>query len=160
MVPFPMIFRGLIETALQQGSASVADVLFTISNTPEARTGLVFSLPGINLEVAPECSGIHSTVALFITSLLAGYYFLKRPWKRWVICLAVVPLALLRNGFRVYVIGEMCVHIGPEMINSVVHRHGGPLFFLLSLIPFFYLIKYLRKGDRFENSVAGKNLSK
>src|SRR5262249_56535760 len=34
--------------------------------------GLVFDLPGFSLEVAPECSGIHSTLVLFITSLLAG----------------------------------------------------------------------------------------
>lgn len=148
MVPLPVAFRGVIESGLQQGSAVVANVFFTVADTPMVNDGLVFRLPGIQLEVAPECSGIHSTVVLFITSLLAGHYFLKRPWKRAVLCLVVIPLALLRNGFRVFVIGELCVHIGPQMINSIIHRRGGPLFFLLSLIPFFYLLLYLRRGDQ------------
>ena len=144
----PVALRGFIEAGLQQGSAAVANVFFTIADTPMVNDGLVFRLPGIQIEVAPECSGIHSTVVLFITSLLAGHYFLRRPWKRVVLCLIVIPLALLRNGFRVFVIGELCVHVGPQMINSVIHRRGGPLFFLLSLIPFFYLLFYLRRGDQ------------
>jgi hypothetical protein len=48
----------------------------------------------------------------------------------------------------VYVIGELCTHIGPQMINSPIHRHGGPLFFVLSLIPFFLLLIFLRRSER------------
>jgi hypothetical protein len=33
------------------------------------------------------------------------------------------------------------------MINSPIHRRGGPLFFALSLIPFFLLLLFLRKRD-------------
>jgi exosortase/archaeosortase family protein len=100
------------------------------------------------MEVAPQCSGIHSSVALFIISLLAGYLFLRLRWKRATLALAVIPLALLRNGFRVFTIGQLCVHVGPEMINSNLHRHGGPLFFVLSLVPFFLLLFFLMKSDR------------
>ena len=49
----------------------------------------------------------------------------------------VIPLAILRNGFRILVIGLLCVNVGPQMIHSLIHRRGGPLFFMLSLIPFF-----------------------
>ena len=65
---------------------------------------------------------------LFITSLVAGYFFLRSPGKRTALTLAVVPLALLRNGFRIFTIGQLCIHIGPEMINSPIHRRGGPCF--------------------------------
>jgi hypothetical protein len=33
------------------------------------------------------------------------------------------------------------------MINSPIHRRGGPIFFALSLIPFFFLLVFLRKRD-------------
>jgi exosortase/archaeosortase family protein len=85
---------------------------------------------------------------LFITSLVAGYLFLRSPWKRTILCLAVIPLALLRNGFRIFVIGQLCVQIGPDMINSPIHHRGGPLFFLLSLIPFFLFLIFLIKSER------------
>jgi exosortase/archaeosortase family protein len=109
---------------------------------------MVFRLPGMSLRVAPECSGIHSTLVLFITSLLAGQVILRQPWRRAVLCLAVLPLALLRNGFRVFVLGQLCIHFGPQMIDSPIHHHGGPLFFVLSLAPFFLLLYFFRKTER------------
>jgi hypothetical protein len=33
------------------------------------------------------------------------------------------------------------------MIESPIHRRGGPIFFALSLIPFFLLLLNLRKLD-------------
>jgi len=33
------------------------------------------------------------------------------------------------------------------MIDSYIHRHGGPIFFVLSLIPFFYLLRWLNRFD-------------
>jgi exosortase C (VPDSG-CTERM-specific) len=148
MIPFPDFLRDAVEAGLQQGSAVVAGWMFSISDVPVLHDNLVFRLPGINLEVARECSGIHSTVVLFITSLVAGHFFLRSPWKRAALCLAVIPLALVRNGFRVFVLGELCTHIGPQMIDSPIHHHGGPIFFALSLAPFFVLLYLLRRSER------------
>ena len=111
------------------------------------RQGQVFVLPGIDLEVARECSGIRSTWVLLITSLLASYLFLQNPWRRAVLVAAVIPLGILRNGFRVLVIGLLCVHEGPHMIDSIVHKRGGPFFFALSLIPLFLLAWWLRRKE-------------
>jgi exosortase C (VPDSG-CTERM-specific) len=158
MIPLPVGLRNVIETGLQHGSALAADWMFVLAGTPVCRTGLVFALPGFNMEVAPECSGIHSTWVLFITSLVAGRMILRRPFNRVVLCLAVIPLALLRNGFRVFVIGELCVHVSPRMIDSPIHRHGGPLFFMLSLVPFFLLVYFLRKSER--RGVAAATMKK
>jgi exosortase C (VPDSG-CTERM-specific) len=148
MVPLPTLLLTNIETALQYGSAFVARGLFAIAGTTVFAEGLVFQLRGISLQVAPECSGIHSSLALLITSVLAGYFFLRSPSRRWVLALAVIPLALLRNGLRVFVIGELCVRIGPHMIDSYIHRHGGPVFFVISLVPFFFLLLWLVRRER------------
>lgn len=148
MAPFPTAVSDGISAALQHTSADAAYLLFTLGGTTMFRQETYFQLPGINLMVAPECSGIRSTLALFITSLLAGYFFLRSPWKRAALALAVIPLAILRNGFRIFVIGELCVRIGPEMIDSPIHHRGGPIFFVLSLIPFFLILHQLIKSER------------
>jgi exosortase C (VPDSG-CTERM-specific) len=148
IVPLPASLMKGVETFLQYGSALVAEGLFRLAGTTFSRGGLVFQLPGTYIEVAPECSGIHSSLVFFITSLLAGYFFLRSPRNRLVLTLAVVPLALLRNGFRIFIIGELCSRIGPEMINSPIHRRGGPLFFILFLIPFLILLYFLQKSER------------
>jgi exosortase C (VPDSG-CTERM-specific) len=148
MVPMPEFLRAWVETGLQHGSAVCAGGMFAVSDVPTLQTGLSFKLPNISLQVAPECSGIHSTMVLLITSLVAGKFFLPRTWQRTVLCLAVIPLALLRNGFRIFVLGELCTHFGPQMIDSPIHHHGGPLFFVLSLVPFLLLLYALRKYGR------------
>jgi exosortase C (VPDSG-CTERM-specific) len=148
MVPLPVAWVDVIEGFLQHRSASAAATLFRLYGTRFFRDQTYFQLPGINLEVAPECSGIRSSLALLITSIVAGYLFLESPVKRTVLALAVIPLAIIRNGFRVFVIGELCVHMGPEMIDSPIHRRGGPVFFVLSLVPFFLLLWLLIKVER------------
>jgi exosortase C (VPDSG-CTERM-specific) len=148
MVPMPTHLLTLVESVLQHGSATAALVMFEIAGTAVFRHELIFQLPGIALEVAPECSGIRSTLALFITSTAAAYLYLRTPWKRVALVAVVLPLALLRNGFRVFVIGELCVHISPDMIHSYIHRHGGPIFFLLSLIPFSIVLWLLVRSER------------
>ena len=148
MAPFPLFVEKSLQGFLQIWSAVIADGMFRIAGTPTFRDVTLFRLPGISLEVAPECSGIHSTIALFITSLVAGQVLLRTTWKRVVLALIVVPIALLRNGFRVFTIGELCVHVSPDMIDSWIHRHGGPFFFVLSLIPFSVILYFLQKFDR------------
>jgi exosortase C (VPDSG-CTERM-specific) len=147
MVPLPEAAVDFLENASKQASAEVANWLFFISGTPALRTGTLFQFPGISIIVAKECSGIRSSLVLAITSLLAANMFLRTTWRRALLVIAVIPLGLLRNGFRILVISLLCIHIGPEMMNSVIHRRGGPFFFAASLIPLFVLLWWLRRGE-------------
>ena len=148
MVPFPVAVIDWIETFLQYASAEASHLLFAIGGTPYLRDGLRFDLPGISIEVARECSGIRSSLVLFITSLLAGHMFLRSGWKRAALALAVVPLGILRNGFRVFTIGMLSANVDIGIIDSALHRRGGPIFFVLSLIPFLGLLWWLRWLER------------
>ena len=74
-----------------------------------------------------------------------------------MLVLVVIPLALLRNGFRIFVIAQLCVRIGPQMIDSPIHRHGGPVFFVLSLVPLFLLLVYLSKRELRKEQAIGRS---
>jgi len=147
MVPMPDAMADTLETASKYASAEVANLFFHLSGTPFLRADLFFQLPNITIEVTQECSGIRSSWVLLMTSILAANLFLKTPWRRLALVAFVIPLGILRNGFRILVIGLLCVNAGPQMIHSLIHRRGGPLFFMLSLIPFFLVLWWLRKGD-------------
>lgn len=157
LAPFPKAAELSIERFFQYTSAEAAALLFRCSDIALLRQGLVFELPGIILEVGRECSGIRSSLVLFITSIIAGYLFLQTPWKRALLTLVVIPLAILRNGFRIFVIGWLCVRVDPAMIHSWVHQKGGPLFFVLSLVPFFALLLLLRKSEAAGEPVQVEN---
>jgi exosortase len=132
-----------LRIASARASASAAQLLFSISGVPVSQDGVVLSIPGLTLEVAKECSGIHSSWVLFISSLLTSHLFLRTRWRRIVLVAFVIPLGILRNGFRILVIGLLGVYVGPYMVDSPIHHHGGPLFFALSLIPLFILLWWL-----------------
>ncbi len=148
MVPLPDAAVHRIETASVLASADVSAWLFRMHGHPASARRHGVRAAGIVLKVAQECSGIHSSWVLFITSLVASHLFLKSPWRRIVLVAFVIPLAIVRNGFRILVIGLLCVHVGPHMIDSLIHRQGGPLFFALSLVPLFLLLAWLRRQER------------
>jgi len=60
---------------LQVGSAEAFQLFLAVSTVPFQREGFVFHLPGVSIEVAEQCSGIRSSLALLITSVLAGIFF-------------------------------------------------------------------------------------
>lgn len=159
MVPMPDNMADLLERASQLASAEAASLFFNLTGTPVLRDRTVFQLPNIVVRVAQECSGIRSSWVLIITSLLAANLFLKSSWRRALLICSVIPLGIIRNGFRIWVIGILCIRFGPQMIHSAIHHSGGPLFFVLSLLPLFLLLWWLRSGESknrvFENGREG-----
>jgi exosortase C (VPDSG-CTERM-specific) len=148
MVPLPSAVVATLESASKLASAEAANMFFAITSTPTLRNGNVFQLPSITIEVAQECSGIRSSYVLILTSLIAGNLFLIRAWSRILLVCFVIPLGIIRNGFRVWTIATLCTNYGPQMIHSVIHRRGGPLFFTLSLIPLLLFVWWLRSTER------------
>lgn len=148
MVPMPTFLTHWLEVCLQHASAEAAAVLFAVTGTTVSRQGLTFQLTGVAVEVAEQCSGIHSSLVLFITSMLGGHLLLRSKVSRVVLALAVVPLAIARNGFRIFVLAALASAVDPAIMQSPLHQRGGPLFFVMSLVPFLALLWILVKLER------------
>jgi exosortase C (VPDSG-CTERM-specific) len=151
MVPIPSDIVAIMESTLQHASAALAHILIKLSGIPVFRSGMNFYLPRLSICVAPECSGIHSTIVLVLTSLVAGKLFIHKAWARWALLIFVIPLGIARNAFRILVLALLCVRIDPSYIHSPIHHRGGPIFFVLSLIPFGFVLYLLsRKSTSIE----------
>jgi len=148
MIPVPSGLEMLLEQILQRFSADAAHLIFWLAGETFLRDGQVFLLPGLTIRVAQECSGIRSSLVLFILSLLSAHVMLRSTWHRALLVFAVLPLGILRNGVRVYVITALTLHVNPGIIDSPLHHRGGPLFFALSLIPFTALLWFLWKREQ------------
>ena len=144
MVPISTGLAASVETWLKYASADVAYWMIDMTRTPIYRDGLVFHMPGLVVEVAQECSGIRSSLVLLIAAVLAGYLLLDQPWKRVVLVLLVIPLGVLRNGFRILTITWLTVNVDARVIESPLHHRGGPIFFVVSLVVLFALVFLLR----------------
>ena len=160
MVPLPLLLEDGLVNFLQLASAEVSYWFLTLSGMSVFREGTQFTLPHVTIGVAPECSGIRSTLVLFMTGLLAAYFFLRRPWSRITLIALLVPLGILRNAFRIFTLAQLAVHWNPDVLNSDLHHRGGPVFFAVSLLPFFLLIWLLRKCEtRLQTRSSEKEIS-
>lgn len=149
MIPLPPVVLHAIIQFLQQMSAEAADVLFVMLGVPVFREGFTFSLTNFTVHVAEECSGIRSTLSLVITSFVAGHFFLRSLWAKFGIVAFIIPLAILKNAFRIVGLSLLANYVDPTFItDSALHRSGGIPLFLLSLVVLFSLVWLLRK---FEN---------
>lgn len=161
MIPLPDLAVMRLEQFLMVTSAQLSELIFWIGGIPIYRDGQILEVPGMVMQVAQECSGIRSSWVLLITSVLAAHLFLPTVPRKMALVAAVLPLGILRNAVRIYVIGWLCVNVGPEMIDSWVHRKGGPLFFAVSLVPLFLLAWFMRKykaADPSKEKVIGGEL--
>jgi exosortase len=150
MVPMPDQMVHVLETGSQHASAEATNLLLKFTSMPSLRdpdNSMIFHFPGISLRVAEECSGIRSSWVLLITGLVAANIFLKSNWRRILFVALVIPLGIVRNGFRIASLGWLCVNVNPDMIDHWIHHRGGPVFFALSLIPLFLILLLLRRGE-------------
>ena len=156
MVPVPpRVLDALIET-LKIGSTEVADWLFALTRTTYHRDGFVFSLPTLVIEVADECSGVRSTIALLLTSLLAGHLLLRSRWNKVTLLLVVVPVSVLKNGVRITSLSLLSVYVHPGFIEGRLHRDGGVLFFLMGLVLLAPVLLALRRSEDAQRALPRK----
>jgi exosortase len=133
MVPVPDLLLDRVIVWLQTWSAEVSYAAFDLLGIPVLRQGLVFSLPGVTIEVARECSGIRSSLALLITSLLMGQLFLRSVWAKSVVVLVAIPLLVIKNGIRIVTLSLLAIYVDPSFLSGSLHRQGGVVFFLTAL---------------------------
>jgi exosortase len=134
-----------------KGKRHAAAGFFRITGVPYLRQGLVFLLPGVSIRVAEECSGIRSSLALLITTVLASYLFLRTPWRKLLLCAVVVPSAVLKKGLRIATLSTLsilAIYVDPGFLYGRLHHEGGIVFFMLALVPIALLVMWFQKREK------------
>jgi exosortase len=146
-IPIPEPTLSQIILLLQQGSASATAAIFQMFNVPFVRQDLVFELPGVAIRIAEECSGIRSSLALLITTVLASHFFLRSGWRKLVLCILVVPIVILKNGLRIATLSTLAIYVNPGFLYGRLHHQGGVVFFLIALLPMAFVLLLLQKSE-------------
>ena len=148
MVPIPGAVLEKIILFLQTASTEASSLFFHAAGVPVVRDGFVFHLPTLDVEVAKQCSGIHSSLALLITGVLAAYLFLRTGWARVFLMITIVPIAVVKNGIRILTLAPLGVYWDKRILDSVLHRKCGVVFFLIVLVLVWAGIAMLRNMER------------
>jgi exosortase len=147
MVPLPQFLLDRVIYFLQKGSAELAAVLFDVSGVPVLREGFVFHLAHVTIEVARECSGIRSSMALIILALLIVHLRLETPWKKFVFIAVGILIMIIKNGIRIVTLTLLASYVDPGFLYGRLHREGGVVFFLLGLALMAPVLWWLERGE-------------
>jgi exosortase len=147
MIPLPTAALYAATRFLQQGSTEITWWLLQVVGEPSLKDGFMIYMPKLTIFVAEECSGIRSSVALFITCLLAAHMMLKSNWRRTIFVLLTFPVALIKNGIRIATLVLLSTHVDMRFMTSSLHRDGGFVFFGIALLMMFPVLKLLQRSD-------------
>ncbi len=149
MIPIPTEIMERTIYALQLGSAEVTYVLFSVAGIPVMREGFVFNLPSVSIEVAKQCSGIRSTLAMIITCVLASHLFLRGTWQKLLLILCVFPVMVIKNGIRIVTLTLLAIYADMGFLTGgFLHKSGGFVFFIPALLLIGGIIWALRKSEK------------
>jgi exosortase len=151
VVPLPTDLMDTFILALQVGSTWCTALIFNLLGTSYFQEGFVFQMSKVTIEVAKQCSGINSTMAMVITGLLAAHLFLRRPWPKFILMLTILPITVFKNGIRIVILTLLAIHVDERFLTGgFLHKSGGFLFYIPGLLIFGAILLGLRKMERQE----------
>jgi exosortase len=145
MIPLPAIIFNQIALPLQLLASQVGEAGLHAFGVPVVREGNLMVLANTTLEVAEACSGIRSLVSLLTLGIVYGYFMDSRPWVRWLLATATVPIAVVTNGLRVAGTGIAAHYYGTEAAEGFLHGFSGWLVFVAALGLLFALREIVNK---------------
>ncbi|MDP9049761.1 MAG: exosortase/archaeosortase family protein [Acidobacteriota bacterium] len=148
-IPLPTILFNQITFPLQLLASRFASDLLQLTGVPVLRDGNIIQLPAMPLEVAEACSGIRSLMSLFTVAVIYGYFLERATWRRMVLALSALPIAVTANVARIFGTGLCVQYWDPEKAMGFFHEFSGWLMFLVSL-SCLYLVHLAMSG------IAGK----
>jgi exosortase len=133
MIPIPQILYARLTLSLQILASELGEFLISAMGIPVMRTGNLLQLPSQTLDIADACSGIRSLLSLGFLSLVYAYLTDKRPWMRWALLAATVPIAIGANAIRVAVTGLLS-EIDIKLAQGTFHEMEGYIVFVVAVI--------------------------
>lgn len=112
-------------------SARIAATGLNMTGITALRQGTMIFSPEFNFNVISPCSGVRSMILLLLVAAGTAYLTPAALIKKWVIFLAIIPIAVFANGVRVYVIALIGYFGSEEAALGFTHTASG--LFLIAL---------------------------
>jgi exosortase len=137
MIPLPAIVVNTIAFPLQLFAAQAATFCLFSLGIPVFREGNLIMLASTTLEVAEACSGLRSLLSLLALGTVYGYFSQNVMWKRWMLVVLSIPIAIIANAFRVAGTGILAHYFGAEAAEGFYHTFEGWLVFVVAFVLLF-----------------------
>src|SRR5208282_1536009 len=119
MIPLPAIVYYQLTMPLQLWASRLGASGLVAVGICTVREGNLLLLPNCTLNVVEACSGIRSLLSLLAAVVAYGYLAEPSTWKRCVLAVASVPIAIASNGLRLVATGALSYSFGPSVDSGV-----------------------------------------
>jgi len=145
MVPVPYSLISLVSLPLQLMATDISAALIGNCSIPVYREGNMLYFIQTQLEVAEACSGIRSIMSLTMISLI--FCFLSRDgwWRRVILVIAAIPIAIVANIFRVTGTGVLAHFYGDGVARGFLHEFSGIAIFAFGFAVLFAVFFFLNR---------------
>jgi len=133
MFPFPGFINTRLSLQLQLISSKLGVWMVHLYGMPAYREGNVIDLGFTQLQVVEACSGLRYLIPIMVLSLLLAYFFKAHIWKRILLIISSIPLAIVVNSLRIALTGILYSVWGAKVAEGFFHGFSGWLIFLLAL---------------------------
>lgn len=161
MFPLPSFLYNKVTLQLKLISSKLGVDMMQLFGMSAFREGNVIDLGFTQLQVVDACSGLRFAIPLLILSLLMAYLYRAPLWKRAILVISSIPLAIITNALRIALTGLFYEIWGQETAEGFFHSFSGWVIFITSIVVLLLEILILRlippRGSRRVNKIeAGK----
>lgn len=136
-IPIPYFLEATITSKLQLLSSKMGVDLIRLCKIPVFREGNLIDLGVFKLEVIEACSGLTYLYPLLGFGAICAYLYHASAWKRAVLILSTIPIAILLNSFRIGMIGFLVKYFGSEQAEGFLHDFEGFAVFMVCVAILF-----------------------
>ena len=141
MIPIPTVLLDQLTSPLHLLALKTAAATLTLFGSPVVQQGNMINLPSLELLISPEDSGVRSLASWLTLSVMLGYFVDDRPWVRWVLALASVPILVVTISVRILSMVRECCGNAAEGYS---HDTWGWITLVLFLLLFFVAHRVIR----------------
>ncbi len=132
-IPLPATITNSLAVPLQFRASNLGTALIRWREIPVQTHGNVIAIPGQLLFVAEACSGLRSLTALIALGVMIGGIWLRSVPARILILLIAIPVAILVNGFRIFLTAFLMYFVSPDLGQGFMHTTEGWVLFIVAL---------------------------
>jgi exosortase D (VPLPA-CTERM-specific) len=129
-IPAPYFIASMMSIKLQLISSALGASFIRMLGIPVLLEGNIIDLGAYKLQVADACSGLRYLYPLLSLSFVVAYFFHAPVWKRAVVVLSSIPIAIALNGLRIGLVGVTVAIWGNRATDEFLHLTEGGIVFL------------------------------